>query len=192
MPEKNANPIRVLALAAGMSAAFFSGDIANADDTAGCPVPTEAPAASPISEVIPEDVFNHLIGWLALHTAFDLMQAYQSPPRIAFCAVGEIVDYEEKRLLVEKGLRAAFDHTNRRIYLVHPWSWDDPFDLSVLLHEMIHDIQLYSRDWSCKQAPEFEAYLLQDMWLREQGIIHPFNWIAILEFSRCPEKDKGD
>ena len=89
----------------------------------------------------------------------------------------------------EEGLWATFDHTNRHIYLVRPWSLFNVFDQSTLLHEMIHDIQLSNREWDCLGAPELEAYLLQDKWLQEHGIYHQFNWPAIIRMSQCTGED---
>ncbi len=160
------------------------------DDSATCFTPVhKAAVGSPIPKVVSEEILNDLIGWIAIHTSYDLLQAYQSPPTLSFCAVGEIVDYEGNGLLVEEGLWATFDHTNRHIYLVRPWSLFNVFDQSTLLHEMIHDIQLSNREWDCLGAPELEAYLLQDKWLQEHGIYHQFNWPAIIRMSQCTGED---
>lgn len=129
---------------------------------------------------------DRLIGWIALRTDYDLSPVYRDPPEIVFCQVGEIVDYESDGLLVDEILAAAYDLSRRRIYLVRPWTAEDPFDLSVLLHELIHAVQLDNRDWPCPGAPEWEAYMLQSLWLRDQGIIPGFDWNSIYKLSQCP------
>ncbi len=129
---------------------------------------------------------DSLIGWIALKTDYDLRSVYHDPPEIVFCQVGEIVDYEAERLLVDEILAAAYDLSRRRIYLVQPWTSEEPFDLSVLLHELIHAVQLDNRDWPCPGAPEWEAYTLQFLWLQDQGIMPDFDWRTIHKLSQCP------
>jgi hypothetical protein len=144
-----------------------------------------APKLSAVPAVTRSDL-DRLIGWIALKTDYDLSAVYRNPPEIVFCQVGEIVDYETKGLLVEELLAAAYDLSQRRIYLVQPWTTEEPFDLSVLLHELIHAVQLDNRDWPCPGAPEWEAYTLQSRWLQEQGITANFEWSIIYRLSRCP------
>lgn len=151
------------------------------------PAHAEEPACpDPTAVEIPRAVFDQLVGWIALRTTYDVRQLYRDPPTISFCTVGEIVAYEGSDLTVEDGLRAAYDLSRRHVYLVQPWSVDDLFDRSVLLHELIHDVQLSNREWDCIGAPEWEAYQLQDLWLTEHGISHDFNWLGIYLMSRCP------
>ncbi|WP_137701234.1 DUF6647 family protein [Marimonas lutisalis] len=141
-----------------------------------------------VRDVMGQDGFDALIGWIALHTDYDVTRSYYDPPAVSFCDVGETVPYEGRELIVEDMLNAAFDLEARNIYLVRPWSADDVYDRSVLLHELIHDVQLLNRDWPCIGKPELEAYLLQDRWLKERGIRVRFNWAEIIRLSRCPEE----
>ena len=136
--------------------------------------------------VVPEILFDQLIGWIALHTSYDVLLAYQTPATLSFCDVGEAIAYDNSKLIVEKPLRAAFDRAQRHIYLVQPWSFVNIVDQSVLLHEMIHDIQYYNKDWECAGAAEPEAYRLQEKWLLEYRINPGFDWQVILERSKCP------
>jgi hypothetical protein len=135
---------------------------------------------------LPAGLLDDLVGWIALHTMYDVGATWRDPPEIVFCAVGEIIAYEGRDLLVDPALRAAYDLPARRIHLVEPWSADGLVDRSILLHELIHDVQLLNRDWDCLAAPEWEAYRLQDLWLQEQGVILPFDWPAIRRLSQCP------
>lgn len=151
-----------------------------ADDTDGCPVEP----ASPIIR-FPDKIIDTLIGWIAVSTDYDVRSTYDAPPTISFCDIGDIVEYEGKSLLVEKELQAAIDFSRRHIYLVMPWNEANLFDLSVLLHELIHDVQLANRGWECIGEPEWEAYRLQDLWLRQHGILWDFDWPAIAEISNC-------
>jgi hypothetical protein len=136
---------------------------------------------------VPGVLLDELVGWIATHTMYDVGVTWKNPPEIVFCGVGEIIDYEGRDLLVDPALRAAYDLPARRIHLVEPWSPDSLADRSVLLHELIHDVQLLNADWPCLAAPEWEAYRLQDLWLQEQGVTLPFDWPAIRRLSACPE-----
>ena len=140
---------------------------------------------------VPKDLINDLVSWIAMNTDYDVSLVYRMPPEIAFCEIGDIVPYEDADLLVEPALRAAYDLQSRRIHLVEPWSEERPYDVSVLLHELIHDVQLSNHDWECVGAPEFEAYWLQDKWLAEKGIRPGFDWEVIRRLSRCPPSDDG-
>ena len=144
------------------------------------PVPTEA---------IDRETLNQLIAWIALNTMYDVSLTYRSPPAITFCEIGEHVPYEETELLVDEMLGAVYDQQRRTIHLVQPWSSHDLHDLSTLLHELIHDVQLENREWSCTGEPELEAYWLQNKWLVERGEHLDIPWSAILELSTCPEGD---
>lgn len=144
-----------------------------------------------IEREIPATLLNDLVGWIARNTDYDVSLTYRSPPAIIFCEVGDTVTYEGAGLIVDPALRAAYDLRDRRIHLVAPWSSENPFDVSVLLHELIHDVQLANRVWDCIGAPEFEAYWLQDKWLAERGIRPGFDWGAIRMLSRCPSQE-GD
>jgi len=135
---------------------------------------------------IPPTLLDDLVGWIARNTDYDVSLTYRSPPTISLCEPGDTVTYEGADLIVDPALRAAYDLRARRIHLVAPWSPENPFDVSVLLHELIHDVQLANRGWDCIGAPELEAYWLQDKWLAERGIRPGFDWAAIRMLSRCP------
>jgi hypothetical protein len=139
----------------------------------------DAPRPSPA-------LLDELVGWIALNTMYDVATTWQEPPEIVFCAVGETIDYEGRDLLVDPALEAAYDLPARRIHIVEPWSEDNLIDRSILLHELIHDVQLMNREWDCIGAPEWEAYRLQDKWLQERGVRLPFDWPAIRRLSECP------
>ena len=146
--------------------------------------PTPEDCAAP--DFVPERLLTDLTVWIALNTMYDVSPIYPDPPQIVFCDVGEVVPYEEAEIIVDPVLRAAYDLRAQRIYLVRPWSLERDYDVSVLLHELIHAVQLGNRDWPCPGAPEFEAYWLQDKWLAQRNMDVGFDWSAIRRLSTCP------
>lgn len=147
------------------------------------PVAAQAcPDAMPL--VLPAGTTAKLVRWIEAHSPYannDL-----SPPEILICRAGEVIAYESRSVIVSRQLRAAYDVANDRIFLVAPWSVDDPRDLSSLVHELVHHFQFDARKWRCPQATEPEAYRLQQLWLAEHGIDAGFDWIQIHVKARCP------
>jgi hypothetical protein len=85
--------------------------------------------------------------------------------------------------------RGYYDAQSLTIYLVKPWSPDNPHDVSVLLHELVHHRQQIARNWECPNAQEFPAYRLQDKWLADHGLKAQVNWLAVLIESSCRARD---
>ena len=135
---------------------------------------------------LPADLVPGLLHWIARATDYEITNSLANPPSIAFCAKGDVILYESGLITVPHDLRAAYDLVEERILLVRPWDPDNPRDRSALLHELIHHVQLKNRIWECPQAPEWQAYKLQEAWLAEQGIEAEFDWLAIYIRSKCP------
>lgn len=133
-----------------------------------------------------ETLIADLLRWIGGATGYDITAALAKPPEIDFCITGEVIPYEDDIMTVPDDLRAAYDWPNRRILLVRPWTADDPRDRAALLHELIHHVQLLNRSYECPQAPEWEAYKLQEAWLAENRIEAGFDWLVIYMASRCP------
>ena len=177
------------AVLAGIPAGKMS---VSADELASCEPSPRVEAPHPqVPSVVGEKLFNALIAWIAMNTSYDLLVAYNDPPTLSFCEVGEVIEYEQSDLMVDAVLLAAFDREKRHIFLTAPWSPLSYFDQSVLLHELIHDVQLQNKEWDCAGAPELEAYHLQDKWLFEHGIKHQFNWAMIRRLSSCGENNEA-
>ena len=84
--------------------------------------------------------------------------------------------------------RGLYDAENLTIFLIKPWDRKDPQDVSVLLHELVHDRQS-PHHLPCPGAQELPAYRLQDRWLRERGLEAPVNWIAVVLEAGCTPRD---
>ncbi len=85
-------------------------------------------------------------------------------------------------------IRGLYDAEIETIYLTEPWSPDNPRDVGVLLHELVHHRQK-ERHWYCEQAQEWRAYQIQAQWLAERNIADGFYWPAILLQSSCAKRD---
>jgi hypothetical protein len=127
-----------------------------------------------------------LLDWIEENTQYEVSQTREDPPEVSFCKMGDQIDYEGSLIIADKGINAAYDSQSRRIHIVGPWDQNNIRDQSILLHELIHDVQLFNRDWYCLQEPEWETYKLQDKWLQEQGMESGFDWLYIYFLSRCP------
>ncbi|KEO51212.1 DUF6647 family protein [Thioclava pacifica] len=150
--------------------------LANPVATWACP--------NPLPITVPESVTAPLVEWIAEHSPYPADHA--NPPAIFLCRTGEVISYEGEEIIVDAELRAAYDFLNDRIFLVSPWSHQDPRHLSSLLHELVHRAQFNARDWPCVGAAEPEAYRLQEKWLAERGVDAQFDWFEIYLNSRCP------
>lgn len=85
--------------------------------------------------------------------------------------------------------RGLYDPETAVIHLVRPWSARDPYDVSVLLHELVHHRQAVSGHWYCPGAQELPAYRLQRDWLGGMEMKPDVNWIAVVMEASCAPTD---
>jgi hypothetical protein len=78
------------------------------------------------------------------------------------------------------------------IYLADSWNKDDVVDQSVLVHELVHHLQIEDQiQFACWGRYEAQAYELQIQWLRTQGIKDPHKLLhasktSIDTLAECP------
>ena len=125
--------------------------------------------------------------WLDVHT--DLPRAETRIAEIALIPAGTELDYEGTATTLDNSVRGLYDQTVSTIYLVRPWFGDTARDRSVLLHEMIHHRQASAQHWYCPQAMEWDAYLLQEDYLKAHGQTGGFNWAWLALASSCAVRD---
>ncbi len=130
------------------------------------------------------DEFNR---WIETHT--NLAAKPLSGDRIRFVTLGQRIIADGEQHLVHSRNRGLYDRNREIIYLVRPWDHGDPYDQSILLHELIHHAQVDARHWYCPQAMEWDAYKWQEQWLATHDIEPQFNWTAILLESSCSKRD---
>jgi len=122
-----------------------------------------------------------------IDTATDLPAA-AGPVRIAFADAAEVAVPGELASAIGRRPRGLYDPATQTITLVRPWSAGDPQDLSVLVHELIHQRQ-GSKHYYCEAAKEHAAYHAQKVWLAERGLPLEVNWIAVVLASSCIPRD---
>ena len=109
--------------------------------------------------------------------------------RIEFVPQGSEVLYEGQMTRLEDTVRGVYDSASTSIYLVGKWTSDDFHDRSVLLHEMVHHRQDNAKHWYCPHAMEWDAYLIQEDYLKAHDRTGNFNWAWVLLQSSCAMRD---
>ncbi len=67
------------------------------------------------------------------------------------------------------------------------WDPEDPTQLSLLVHELVHHVQMFDkRQWRCPAAKEAQAYELQNRWLEQHGHRPIVNAAWVERVSQCP------
>lgn len=121
-----------------------------------------------------------LLAWVERETGYD------APNQPA------VVASQEKFNLVMK-MKGVHYADARALYIPgmvildnNRWDEESPQQISLLVHELVHHAQLFSkRKYPCADAKEYEAYTIQNKWLEAQGE-RPFasqGWID--RMSRC-------
>ena len=130
---------------------------------------------------------DHLEGWLDSET--DLPRR-DDPPVICLIGQSQAANLSARRASQHGGrARGFYDADTRTIYLVRPWDARNPYDVSVLLHELIHHRQAEAGHWYCPGAQELPAYRLQDTWLGQMHLQANVNWIAVVLEAGCTRRD---
>ena len=103
--------------------------------------------------------------WLSAN--FDLPQPHQQPKL-------ELVSAQELIAKASNGssqnapseIEAIYDPRTKTIFLSDRWSGNTPADLSIIVHELVHQLQ-HEGDlkYACNAAREEIAYAAQEKWL---------------------------
>ena len=87
---------------------------------------------------------------------------------------------------------AFYSKSEHLIYLADSWNKDDLVDQSILVHELVHHLQIENHiQFVCWGRYEAQAYELQIQWLHTQGIKDPHNLLhaskaSIESLAECP------
>jgi hypothetical protein len=140
-----------------------------------------------------------LLAWIAAKTGL----AAPESPRIAFVpeyqmrGVFEAAAYPDRQPQADvpanqrvsdahqtSGILAFYLHATATVYLPETWRPDALRNQSILLHELVHHVQVFNKVVpACHAALERQAYALQATWLREHGIADPYEFIGTDELT---------
>lgn len=134
-------------------------------------------------------VIAELLVWIEKNSDYSVFSSNKKSPEVVLHEIDETIQYEGRILTIPENLKGLYDKQADKIILVKPWDVADIDDLSTLLHELVHVVQYKDRLWGCWQRTEWEAYKLQEQWLRERGRDPNFNWIRIYLLSSCAPRD---
>jgi hypothetical protein len=87
---------------------------------------------------------------------------------------------------------AFYSKSDHLIYLADRWNKDDLVDQSILVHELVHHLQIEDHiQLACWGRYEAQAYELQIQWLRTQGVKDPHRLLhasqtSIETLAECP------
>lgn len=135
---------------------------------------------------IPELV-THLEGWLDTNTK---LARRGTGPSVRLVSPSHLARLSPMRAANDAiHTRGLYDPSSETIWLVRPWNAKNPYDVSVLLHELAHHRQAEQGHWYCPGAQELPAYRLQQAWLNELGLKPNVNWVAVILEAGCTPRD---
>ena len=140
-------------------------------------------------EIVDRALVVHLLIWIQNHSTYDILLTLRDPPTVMLRQYGEVISYEGQELVIHKALLGAYDKQANIIILTTPWSDSNTYNVSTLLHELIHFVQSNAKEWDCWGKAELEAYKLQEAYLIEHNETAQFNWVKILMSSDCKRRD---
>lgn len=131
----------------------------------------------------------NLLTWIGENGDYSVAPFLSALPEISFCNRNEEIVYENRSIIMHEPVSGVYDFNENKIVLVKPWSSQNPENVGTLLHELVHFVQYSSKEWVCWHETEWEAYKLQENWLKQNGIDPEFNWTEIFLLSRCSRRD---
>lgn len=138
------------------------------------------------AKAMPELV-EHMEVWLDEYT--DLPRRAVAP-EIRLASTATVARLAPMRAASESShTRGLYDPDSETIWLVRPWSAKNPYDVSVLLHELVHHRQAAHGHWYCPGAQELPAYRAQQAWLNALGLEPDVNWVAVVLEAGCTRRD---
>lgn len=137
------------------------------------------------TSLIEADLIDELHDWIDSKTD---LPAADTPATIEFLDALELTEPSEMSSLIGNVPRGLYNPETGTITLVRPWSAQEPQDIAVLLHELVHHRQ-GGKHFYCEAAKEYSAYHVQKDWLAERDLTLNVNWIAIVLASSCASRD---
>jgi hypothetical protein len=135
-----------------------------------------------------------LLVWISGVTGLPVGEGQPSIRLEAPASIQAFVNPQQSRLAGARveHVMAYYDARREQIVLRRGWRADNPFDVSILVHELVHFMQDEAgRRYPCPGAREKEAYAAQEAWLQSQGIdlfdndVLPINRMFVLVVTSC-------
>jgi hypothetical protein len=118
-----------------------------------------------------KSVIAALMLWISAHTNY---QMNFDSPRIVQLSQTALEQKFYQGQDKDSHLHAFYDPKNEIVYINNKFDINDPFNQSILLHEILHHVQFKNGvKYDCIGELEEEAYTLQKQYLRE---VHNFLW----------------
>ncbi len=134
---------------------------------------------------IQTELVEELHHWIDTTTA---LPTAVTPAKIVFVDAQDVAEPSEMASMIGSVPRGLYDPDIGTITLVNPWSAENPQDVAVLLHELVHHRQ-GGNHFYCEAAKEYAAYHVQKDWLAERELPLDVNWIAVVLASSCAARD---
>jgi hypothetical protein len=133
-----------------------------------------------------------LLAWISL----ELGVGPPAPPAVETVSQQQLVELAYgPGAPSDASVTALYRAPIRTVYLNTAWQADSLRDRATLLHELVHHVQ-EARELpsACLSAREAAAYHLTIKWLRQNGVLDPYAFLNINEFtiavlSMCIERE---
>ena len=120
-----------------------------------------------------KEIITALMIWLGANTTLD---TNHDIPNVLFLTQEQMekLYYHEDQEKFPNQLHGLYDKESDTIILPDTWDRRDPWDLAVLLHEMVHYLQdMNNLKFNCTAEMERDAWPIQKRYLKDQ---HNYNW----------------
>tara|TARA_Y100000748_G_scaffold285046_1_gene267295 strand:+ start:370 stop:792 length:423 start_codon:yes stop_codon:yes gene_type:complete len=120
-----------------------------------------------------KEILTALMIWLGANTPFD---TNHDIPNVLFLTQSQMEElyYVEDQEKFPNQLHGLYNRENNTIVLPDTWDRRKPWDLGVLIHEMVHYLQDVNQlEFECTAQMEKEAWPIQKQYLKEQ---HNYDW----------------
>lgn len=142
----------------------------------------------PSAKISTETVRNY-INWIIQQTGWP---AANIPPikTASFARLRELSGLSSDAEWIQPA--AFYSKSEHLMYLADSWNKDDLIDQSILVHELVHHLQMEDHiQLACWGRYEAQAYELQIQWLRTQGVQDPNSLLhaseaSIQSLAECP------
>jgi hypothetical protein len=151
-----------------------------APDDVQLDLPIEAPEHNPSEVLAARRLAAGDVAWIAGKTGWRVVSVPALETRnardLAIMFFGAAEGFETMAPL------ALYGREVHILYLSNRLTFDNLIDRSILLHELVHHMQVVNAaPLECREAQEAQAYKLQVAWLREQGVVDPYGLLGIAQ-----------